>query len=479
MKKRGRFKMLKADIGLFGLAVMGENLVLNIESRGFTVAVFNRTRQKTEDFAQNRAKGKNIIPTYQLKDFIAALSRPHKVMLMVRAGEAVDTVIGQLLPYLEEGDLIIDGGNSHYTDTIRRHNKLKEKGFLFIGTGISGGEQGALKGPSIMPGGSRAAYGLVEQLFTKIAAVADGEPCCTYIGDNGAGHYVKMVHNGIEYADMQLIAEAYYLMANALDMTAEQMHDCFAEWNRGDLNSYLIEITADILSKKDTETGRPMVDVIADIAAQKGTGAWTAQDGLSLGVAAPVIAEAVFARSISAIKSERLAASKHLAGPTKTKYDGNRSEFITAIHDGLYASKICSYAQGFALMAAAAKQYSWSLDFGRIARIWRAGCIIRAGFLDRIAEAFDRRGDLPNLLLDCYFSRIIERSASNWRRVVSIAVELGIAVPAFASALGYFDSYRTSRLSANLLQAQRDYFGAHTYQRTDKPGSFHTDWLKI
>ena len=471
--------MSKADIGLFGLAVMGENLVLNMQSRGFTVAVFNRTRQKTEDFAQNRAKGKNIIPTYQLKDFIAALRRPRKVMLMVQAGEPVDTVIGQLLPYLETGDLIIDGGNSHYTDTIRRHNQLTEKGFLFIGTGISGGEQGALEGPSIMPGGSRTAYALVEPLFTKIAAVADGQPCCAYIGDNGAGHYVKMVHNGIEYADMQLIAEAYYLMANALDMTAEQMHDCFAEWNSGDLNSYLIEITADILSKKDTETGRPMVDVIADTAAQKGTGAWTAQDALSLGVAVPTIAEAVFARSISAVRAERLAAARQFTGPAGTKYDGDKTEFITAIHDGLYASKICSYAQGFALMAAAAGKYGWSLDYSRIARIWRAGCIIRAGFLNRIAEAFDRRSDLPNLLLDSYFSRVIECSATNWRRVVSVAVELGIAVPAFGSALSYFDSYRTSRLSANLLQAQRDYFGAHTYERIDRAGSFHTDWLKI
>ena len=470
--------MAKADIGLWGLAVMGENLVLNMESRGFSVAVFNRTAQRTKDFAQGRAKGKNITPAYEVKDFVALLGRPRKVMIMVKAGKPVDMVIEQLLGYLEKGDVIIDGGNSNFADTIRRCSKIEGQGLLYIGTGVSGGEEGALKGPSIMPGGSKEAYALVEPIFTKIAAQVDGEPCCTYIGDNGAGHYVKMVHNGIEYGDMQLISEAYYLMENALGMNAEQMHEVFAEWNKGDLNSYLIEITADILSKKDAETGKPMVDVILDKAGQKGTGAWTSQNALSLGIATPTIAEAVFARCISAIKEERVAASKELAGP-EAKYTGNKEEFIEAIRDALYASKICSYAQGFALMAAAAKEYDWKLDFGRIAIIWRGGCIIRAHFLQRIKDAFDRNGNLTNLLLDEYFKEIVEKGQGNWRRVVITAAESGIAVPAFSSALNYFDSYRTGWLSANMIQAQRDYFGAHTYERVDKEGTYHTEWLKI
>ena len=470
--------MAKADIGLWGLAVMGENLVLNMESKGFTIAVFNRTTQKTRDFAEGRAKGKNIIGAYEVKDFIDLLARPRKVMLMVKAGKPVDMVIERILPYLEKGDLVIDGGNSHFGDTIRRHNQLKEKGLLYIGTGVSGGEEGALRGPSIMPGGSKEAYALVEPIFTKISAHVDGQPCCTYIGDDGAGHYVKMVHNGIEYGDMQLICEAYYLMANALGMTTEQMHETLARWNKGDLDSYLIQITADILSKKDADTGSPMVDIILDKAGQKGTGAWTSQSALALGIAAPTIAEAVFARCISAIKAERIAASKEFSGP-EAKYTGDKKQLIEAIHEALYASKICSYAQGFAMMAAAAKEYNWKLNFGKISMIWRGGCIIRAHFLNRIKDAFDRSASLANLLLDPYFKQIVQDAQPNWRKVVIAATELGIPVPAFSSALNYFDSYRNPRLSANMIQAQRDYFGAHTYERVDKEGIFHTEWLKI
>ncbi len=470
--------MAKADIGLWGLAVMGQNLVLNMESRGFTVAVFNRTTQKTRDFVEGGAKGRNIIPGYKVKDFIDSLTKPRKVMIMVKAGKPVDMVIEQILPFMQKGDLIIDGGNSHFPDTIRRCRQIQEKALLYIGTGVSGGEEGALKGPSIMPGGSKKAYALVEPVFTKIAAQADGEPCCSYIGDDGAGHYVKMVHNGIEYADMQLICEAYYLMKNVLGMTAEQMHHVFADWNKGDLDSYLIEITADILSRKDPQTGRDMVEIILDKAGQKGTGAWTSQNALAIGIAAPTIAEAVFARSISAIKDERVAASKQLSGPGG-EYTGDKAEFVKVIHDALYASKICSYAQGFALMAAAARQYNWKLNPGEIAMIWRAGCIIRAHFLRRIKEAFDRNSRLANLLLDPYFRQIIENAQESWRKVVITAAELGIPVPAFSSALNYYDSYRNPRLSANMIQAQRDYFGAHTYERTDKEGFFHTDWLNI
>lgn len=470
--------MAKADIGLWGLAVMGQNLVLNMESKGFTVAVYNRTAEKTKKFAEEQAEGKNIVPTYEVKDFIDRLAKPRKVMIMVKAGEAVDMVIEQILPHLEKGDIIIDGGNSYFGDTIRRCNQLKDKGLLYIGTGVSGGEEGALKGPSIMPGGSKEAYKAVEPIFTKIAAQVDNQPCCTYIGDDGAGHFVKMTHNGIEYGDMQLICEAYYLMKNALGETPDQMHDIFTDWNKGDLNSYLIEITADILSKKDIETGKPLVEVILDKAGQKGTGAWTSQTALALGIATPTIAEAVFARCISAVKDERVAASKQLSGPSG-KYTGNKAEFLKAIHDGLYASKICSYAQGFAMMAAAAKEYNWKLDFGKIAMIWRGGCIIRAHFLHRIKEAYDHNANLANLLLDPYFKEIVENAQESWRKLVSTAAELGIPVPAFSSALNYYDSYRNPRLAANMIQAQRDYFGAHTYERIDKEGTFHTEWLKI
>jgi len=468
----------EADIGLWGLAVMGQNLAMNMESKGFTVAIFNRTRKKTEDFAEGRAKSKNIIPAYEVKDFADSLARPRKVMIMVKAGEAVDMVIEQILPYLEKGDLIIDGGNSYFGDTIRRSRQLKAKELLFIGTGISGGEEGALKGPSIMPGGDKEAYKLIEPIFTKIAAQVEGRPCCSYIGGDGAGHFVKMVHNGIEYGDMQLICEAYYLMKTALGLTAEQMHDNFAKWNKGDLNSYLIEITADILSKKDSETSNPLVEMILDKAGQKGTGVWASKSALDLGVAAPTIAEAVFARSVSAIKEERLAASKELNGPGN-KYAGNETEFVKAIHDALYAAKICVYSQGFAIMAGAARDYSWDLQPGQIAAIWRGGCIIKAGFLDRIKDAYDRKSDLANLMLDSYFKDIIEKSQSNWRKVVGTSTQLGIAVPAFSSALSYFDSYRSGQLGANMIQAQRDYFGAHNYERIDKKGMFHTDWLRI
>jgi 6-phosphogluconate dehydrogenase len=465
-------------IGLIGLAVMGENLVLNMESKGFPVAVFNRTPEKTKNFAETKAKGKNILPTYSIEEFINALARPRKIMLMVKAGDAVDKFIDKLIPHLERGDLIIDGGNSDYRDSERRAKYLGEKGFLFIGTGVSGGEEGALKGPSIMPGGQRDAYKLVEPIFTKIAAQVDGEPCCTYIGAGGAGHYVKMVHNGIEYGDMQLITEAYLLLKHVLGMDAQELHRTFSEWNSGDLDSYLIEITADIFSKTDDETGKPMVDVILDKAGQKGTGKWTVQSSLELGVSAPTIAEAVFARIISSIKDERVEASKILTGPSIT-VNGEKDKFKDAVRDALYASKICSYAQGFALMQAASREYDWDLNFGEISMIWRGGCIIRAHFLQRIKDAYDKNPSLKNLLLDPYFNEVIKKTQNNWRWVVSDASKLGVPIPAFSSALSYYDSYRCERLGANLLQAQRDYFGAHTYERVDKEGVFHTEWMKL
>jgi 6-phosphogluconate dehydrogenase len=470
--------MGKQQFGLIGLAVMGENLALNIESRGYTMAVFNRTYEKTAAFLAGKAKGKKFVGSKTLQEFVDSLEKPRKIMLMVKAGKPVDDFIEQLIPLLDEGDLIIDGGNSHFPDTIRRNKYLADKHLMFIGTGVSGGEEGALKGPAIMPGGQQAAYEYVAPIFKAISAKVDGEPCCTYIGPDGAGHYVKMVHNGIEYGDMQLICEAYSIMAGVLGMGAKELHEVFKEWNSGDLNSYLIEITRDILAKTDPETGKPMVDIIMDRAGQKGTGIWTSQSALDLGVPAPTIAEAVFARAISAIKEERVAASKQLQGPTAT-FKGDKKEFIAAIRDALYASKVCSYAQGFQLMRAAAAQHNWDLHYGEIAMIWRGGCIIRAHFLNRIKEAYDRNPQLANLLLDPYFKDIIHRTQSNWRRVVMTATELGIPTPAFSSALAYFDGYRSARLPANLLQAQRDYFGAHTYERVDKPVGqfFHTEWL--
>jgi 6-phosphogluconate dehydrogenase len=470
-------KMKKADIGLIGLAVMGENLVLNMESKGFTVAVYNRTTQKVTDFIEGRAKGKNIIGTYSLEELVSKLEKPRKVMLMVKAGQPVDSFIEKLVPLLEEGDIIIDGGNSHFPDTIRRTKEIEEKGLYFIGTGVSGGEEGALKGPSIMPGGSREAWEYVAPILQKIAAkVDDGSPCCQWVGSDGAGHFVKMVHNGIEYGDMQLISEAYFIMKHTLGMSAKEMHDVFAGWNKGELNSYLIEITRDILSKVDKETGNPMVEMILDTAGQKGTGKWTSQAALDLGIATPTITEAVFARYISAIKDERVAASKVIKGP-EAKFEGDKEAFLEAIRQALFASKICSYAQGFAMMKQASIEYGWNLNFGDIALMWRSGCIIRAQFLDTIKDAFDKDPELPNLLLAPYFREAVEKAQANWRLVVSTAVNMGIPVPAFSSALSYFDSYRRASLSANMIQAQRDYFGAHTYNRTDKEGTFHTEWL--
>jgi len=467
------------DFGLIGLAVMGQNLVLNIADRGYSVAVYNRTAARTEEFVEGEAKGRDIVPYYEIADFVAGLNRPRKIMLMVKAGQPVDDFIALVLPHLEPGDLVIDGGNSFFMDTIRRNKYLAEKGVLFIGTGVSGGEEGARFGPAIMPGGQPEAYELVAPIFTKIAAQVNGEPCCTYIGPDGAGHYVKMVHNGIEYGDMQLISEAYYLMKEGLGLTAAELHEVFAEWNRGDLDSYLIEITRDIFARVDEETGQPLVELILDTAGQKGTGKWTSQSALDLGISTPTITEAVFARCISAIKAERVAASKVLKGPRSSKYRGrDKQEFIAAIREALYASKICSYAQGFALMREAAKEYGWDLRFGEIAKIWRGGCIIRARFLHRITEAYERNPQLANLMLDPFFKDVLEASQEKWRHVVATAAKLGLPAPAFSSALAYFDSYRRGRLPANLIQAQRDYFGAHTYERTDRPGVFHTEWTK-
>lgn len=472
--------MDKCDIGLIGLAVMGENLVLNMESRGYSVAVFNRTVSKVDNFINGGAKGKNIKGCHSIEELAESLKSPRKVMLMVKAGKPVDDFIELVLPHLDKGDIIIDGGNSHFPDTVRRTKYVEEKGLLYIGTGVSGGEEGALKGPSIMPGGSPDAWPHMKPIFQAISAkVADGTPCCEWVGNNGAGHYVKMCHNGIEYGDMQMICEAYMLMEQVLGLTAGEMHDVFTEWNEGELDSYLIEITRDILGKKDPETGKPMVDVILDTAGQKGTGKWTSQSALDLGIPAQTIAEAVFARTMSAIKEERVAASKVLSGPDAA-FDGDKKEMIEMIRKALYASKICSYAQGYQLMKAAAVEYGWDLDFGNIALLWRGGCIIRARFLGKIKEAFDKRPDLPNLLLDSYFINVIEENQDAWRKVVAMAVEKGIPVPAFSSALAYYDGYRRERLPANLLQAQRDYFGAHTYERVDRPRGefFHTEWLK-
>jgi 6-phosphogluconate dehydrogenase len=470
--------MKKADIGLIGLAVMGENLILNMESKGFTVACFNRTVSKVDRFIEGRAKGKNIIGTRSLEELVEVLAKPRKVMLMVKAGQPVDDFIELLLPLLEEGDIIIDGGNSFFGDTIRRTRYLEERGLLYVGTGVSGGEEGALTGPSIMPGGSPEAWPHVKPIFQAIAAkVADGTPCCDWVGRDGAGHYVKMVHNGIEYGDMQMIAEAYFLMKNLLGMTPAEMHEVFKEWNEGELNSYLIEITRDILAYEDEETGKPMVEVILDTAGQKGTGKWTSQSALDMGTPAPTVAEAVFARFMSAIKEERVAASQILEGP-RPVFDTDKRAFIEEIRQALYASKICSYAQGFHLMKMAASEHGWDLDFGGIALMWREGCIIRAQFLERIKEAFDRQPDLSNLLLAPYFRDAINRSQLAWRRVVAAAATHGIPVPAFGSALAYYDGYRSERLPANILQAQRDYFGAHTYERVDRPRGefFHTNW---
>lgn len=472
----GEYNMGKQQIGVIGLAVMGKNLALNIESKGFTVSVYNRTREKTDALVKE-AHGKNLIGTYSLEEFVNSLETPRKILIMVKAGKPVDDTIEQLKPYLSKGDILIDGGNSFFGDTIRRNKQLERDGYRFIGTGVSGGEEGALKGPAIMPGGQEDAYRLVEPILTAISAKVEGEPCCTYIGENGAGHYVKMVHNGIEYGDMQLICEAYFLLKNVLNLSEKELHEIFKEWNKGELDSYLIDITQDIFTKYDPKTGKPMVDVILDTAGQKGTGKWTSQSALDLGISTPTITEAVFARCISAIKSERVAASKILKGSAAAPFKGDRKELIEAVRKALYASKICSYAQGFALMKAAAKEYGWNLDYGKISMIFRGGCIIRAQFLHRIKEAYDINPELANLMLDPYFKNILESYQDEWREVICTAVRCGLPTPAFSSALAYFDSYRSEFLPANLLQAQRDYFGAHTFERVDENGVFHHKWF--
>ena len=465
-----------ADIGLIGLAVMGENLVMNMESKGFTVAVFNRTTSKVTNFVEGRAKGKNIIGCYSIEELAQNLAKPRKVMMMVKAGEAVDNMIEQLLKVLEPGDIIIDGGNSHFPDTARRTAYVESKGLYYIGTGVSGGEEGALKGPSMMPGGSPEAWPYVKPIFQSICAHVNGEPCCDWVGENGAGHFVKMVHNGIEYGDMQLICEAYQLMRDYLGMSADEMHEVFKKWNEGVLDSYLIEITTDILAKKDTD-GQPLVDKILDTAGQKGTGKWTGIAALDEGMPLTLIGEAVFARCLSAIKEARVEASRVLTGPEK-KFTGDREAFIENIRKALYAAKIISYAQGYALMRAAAKTYGWNLNYGGIALMWRGGCIIRSVFLGKIKEAFEKNPALDNLLLDEYFTNEIEGCTDGWRKVCAEAMLAGVPIPAMTSALNYFDGIRTARMSANLLQAQRDYFGAHTYERVDAPRGefFHTDW---
>ena len=465
-----------ADIGLIGLAVMGENLVLNMESKGYTVAVYNRTTEKVDHFVNGRGRGKKIIATHTIAEFCRAIRRPRKVMMLVKAGPAVDDLIEQLLPHLESGDVIIDGGNTHFPDTIRRTKYVESKGLFYIGTGVSGGEEGALNGPSMMPGGSTAAWPLVKPIFQSICAKADGMPCCDWVGEDGAGHFVKMVHNGIEYGDMQLICETYQIMKDLLGMSNAEMHDVFAKWNEGDLDSYLIEITRDILAYRD-DTGAYTLDYILDAAGQKGTGKWTAIAALDEGVPLTLITEAVFARSLSAMKEERVAASAELSGPKKT-FAGDRAAFLSDLHDALYAAKIVSYAQGYALMRQAAHTYGWNLNNGGIALMWRGGCIIRSVFLGKIKEAFDRMPNLTNLLLDPFFKEKVLTAQSGWRSVVASAVTNGIPVPSMSAALSYFDGYRTERLPANLLQAQRDFFGAHTYERVDRERGtfFHTNW---
>jgi 6-phosphogluconate dehydrogenase len=466
-----------SDIGLIGLAVMGENLVLNMESKGFQVSVYNRTTQKVDDFLAGRALGKQVIGTHSIEELIKSLRRPRKIMIMVKAGSAVDDMINTLIPLLQPGDIIIDGGNTHFPDTNRRTALVESKGLLYIGTGVSGGEEGALLGPSIMPGGSKSAWPEVKPIFQAIAAkVEDGTPCCDWVGENGAGHFVKMVHNGIEYGDMQLICEAYQIMRDLLHMSAGEMHLVFEEWNKGDLNSYLIEITRDILAYKDTD-GKPLVDKILDTAGQKGTGKWTAVAALDMGIPLTLIGEAVFARCLSAVKEERVQASKILQG-LSPYLRSDKINFISDLRYALYASKIVSYAQGYALMKAAAIEYKWDLNYGGIALMWRGGCIIRSAFLGKIKEAYDKNPSITNLLLDPFFKDKMENAQRGWRNVVAGAVTNGIPVPAISSALAYYDGYRCEKLPANLLQAQRDYFGAHTYERTDKPRGefFHTNW---
>ncbi|GAB4129976.1 decarboxylating NADP(+)-dependent phosphogluconate dehydrogenase [Thermopirellula anaerolimosa] len=472
------------DIAVIGLEVMGRNLALNMESRGFTVAVYNRTTEKTEKFMEGPGKGKRFVACRTLEEVVAALKSPRKVMMMVKAGSAVDALIDTLLPLLSPGDVIIDGGNTHFADTERRTAFVESKGLLYIGTGVSGGEEGALKGPSMMPGGSEKAWPLVKPIFQAIAAKVGPNndiPCCDWVGPRGAGHYVKMVHNGIEYGDMQLICEAYWLLKHVLGLSNDELYDVFDQWYRGELNSYLIEITRDIFSVRDPEADGYLVDKILDKAGAKGTGKWMSQLALDLGVPSTLVTEAVHARNLSAMKEERVRAAKALTGPAPQRYQGDRGQFIEDVRQALYASKIVSYAQGFVQMREAAKEHQWPLNYGGIAMLWRGGCIIRAVFLERIKEAFDENADLENLLLAGYFRQAVEKAQQPWRRVVCAAVEMGIPTPAFSTAIAYYDGYRSAVLPANLLQAQRDYFGAHTYERVDKPGQgpFHTDWLSV
>ena len=470
--------MEKSDIGLIGLAVMGENLVLNMESKGFRVSVYNRTVEKVDKFVQGRGKDKNIFGARSLEEFVSSLKSPRKVFLMVKAGQAVDDFIEKLIPVLDPGDVIIDGGNTHFPDTARRTAYVESKGLLYIGTGVSGGEEGALKGPSMMPGGSPAAWLLVKPIFQGICAkVENGQPCCDWVGEGGAGHFVKMVHNGIEYGDIQLICECYHIMKELLGMSNEEMHETFAEWNKGDLDSYLVEITRDILAKKD-EDGKYVLDYILDTAGQKGTGKWTAISALDAGVPLTLIGESVFARCLSAQKEERVAASKILQGPAPAKFSGDRKAFLEDLRKALFAAKVVSYAQGYALMKAAAKEYGWNLNYGGIALMWRGGCIIRSVFLGKIKEAFDNNPDIANILLDPYFSGKLAEAQSGWRNVLAQAIVNGVPAPCLSAALEYYDGYRCERLPANLLQAQRDFFGAHTYERTDMPRGqfFHTNW---
>ncbi len=469
--------MSKQEIGVVGMAVMGKNLALNIESRGYSVSIFNRTGSKTEEVAKEHPE-KKLVPTYTMEEFVNSLEKPRRIMLMVQAGKATDMTIQGLLPHLDTGDVLIDGGNTFYQDTIRRNEELANSGINFIGTGVSGGEEGALKGPSMMPGGQKEAYELVRPIFEKIAAKADdGMPCVTYIGPNGAGHYVKMVHNGIEYGDMQLIAESYDLLTRVLGLSVEEVAEIFSDWNEGELDSYLMEITSDILTRKDDlGTGEPIVNVILDAAGNKGTGKWTSQNALDLGTPLPLITESVFARYISALKNERVEASKTIPEPVFDSFKGNKKEYIEKIRQALYFSKIMSYAQGFAQYRTASEEYGWDLQYGEIAKIFREGCIIRARFLQEITDAYDRNPELKNLLLDEYFLEITGKYQQSVRDVVSLAVQSGVPTPTFSSAIAYFDSYRTADLPANIIQAQRDYFGAHTYLRKDREGVFHYDW---
>lgn len=475
---KGRFSLGKQNIGVVGVGVMGRSLALNFESKGFSVSMYDLSAEKVKEVIDHNP-GKKLFGTANIEEFIQSLESPRKILLMVNAGAITDKAIESLLPYLDKGDILIDGGNSFYQDTIRRNKELEEKGFLFIGAGVSGGEEGALKGPAIMPSGQKEAYDAVGPMLTAISAKVNGDPCCTYIGPNGAGHYVKMVHNGIEYSDMQLICETYHLMKQLLGLSTDELHETFAEWNKGELDSYLIEITADIFTKKDPETGKPLVDVILDTAGQKGTGKWTSQSALDLGIPLSIITESVFARFISAMKEERVRASNILQGPAKQEFSGNKKEFIELIRKSLYLSKIVSYAQGFSQLKVASKEYNWNLKPGEISMIFRGGCIIRAQFLQNIKDAYDRNPNLDNLLLDEYFHSIVENYQEAAREVVTLAIKAGVPVPGLASAIAYYDSYRSAVLPANLLQAQRDYFGAHTYQRNDREGTFHTDWLNL